>query len=351
MLLDDLSQARDAEVLEIVVLRGEEARDRLGRLVQENRVWVYRGDGADALVDNGVAGVDAGVGAAHDVREDLVRALRRPLVGPAQVREDPEETQLGPRRRDAMVVKVARQPMLDDLLQDGDKGRHELLELGGVVGYHVVQQTERGAHDRGVLVAQGAPHRVPEVRDRRLVQLIEPVQDHGDFFSDQLLAVRAELDHAVHERRDHVARRQAQRRRQGRRHLQVVRARHVLLQLVHEHEAELVRRRQAQPGAQVPHALLHQVLRRRELDRLDVPEARVVTQHLHVHQSNQKLLHLLLRHVRLHHPLLQSRHLLHDDAVLLLLRLGLPDRLHQVEEVLRQVAPGHHLSFLRLEEE
>ena len=113
----------------------------------------------------------------------------------------------------------------------------------------------------------------------------------------------------------------------------------VALQAIDEHHAELVLGREAEACAEVGHALLHEVVGGGQLDGLHVAEARVVAEHLDVEQANQELLEPLARQRvgAVGQQLLERHDFERHDAVLLLLRLGLADRLDEVEEVLRQV--------------
>ena len=70
--LHDRSQARDAEVLEVVVIRGDEPSDLRRRHLQQRRVRVDLRDALHALVHYRVADVHAGVAPFHDVGEDVV---------------------------------------------------------------------------------------------------------------------------------------------------------------------------------------------------------------------------------------------------------------------------------------
>ena len=121
-------------------------------------------------------------------------------------------------------------------------------------------------------------------------------------------------------------------------------------------------RTQARRADQVARPLVNDAGRRRQLDGLDVAEGAVVAQHLHVQQPHQELLGLLLvggQLVLLLRPgtsgrpgllrplklLLEDGHLPGDDPILLLLGLGFPDRLEELEELLGQVHSAHGLGW------
>jgi len=56
-----------------------------------------------------------------------------------------------------VIVVVCREAVLADLLEDGDKRWDEVLELFGLAGLaHLLNHTEAGPHDRGILVAKHA---------------------------------------------------------------------------------------------------------------------------------------------------------------------------------------------------
>ena len=71
--------------------------------------------------------VDACVGAAQHIVEDLVHPLAGALVRHAQGAEHLEQLDLDPRRGHAVVVEGGGQPVLGDLLEDGDERGHEVL--------------------------------------------------------------------------------------------------------------------------------------------------------------------------------------------------------------------------------
>jgi len=125
--------------------------------------------------------------------------------------------------------------------------------------------------------------------------------------------------------------------------LEVVGALQVLLWLIDDHEAELVRgdRRMLRGLREVAHSLLQEVDAGLHLHGLDVAEGRVVAQHLHEAAGRAG------RVCHLGEVALQLRHLVDDNAVLLLLRLSLVDRLCQLEELLGQV-PVRHVVWLYL---
>lgn len=121
-------------------------------------------------------------------------------------------------------------------------------------------------------------------------------------------------------------------------------------------------RTQARRTDQVARPLVNDAGRRRQLDGLDVAEGAVVAQHLHVQQPHQELLGLLLvggQLVLLLRPgtsgrpgllrplklLFEDGHLPGDDPILLLLGLGFPDRLEELEELLGQVHSAHGLGW------
>ncbi len=120
-------------------------------------------------------------------------------------------------------------------------------------------------------------------------------------------------------------------------------------------------RTQARRTDQVSRPLVNDAGRRRQLDGLDVAEGAVVAQHLHVQQPHQELLGLLLvggqlvllRRWTTGRPgllrplelLLEDGHLPGNDPILLLLGLGFPDRLEELEELLGQVHSAHGLGW------
>ncbi len=159
-----------------------------------------------------------------------------------------------------------------------------------------------------------------------------------------------ELDDVLQDGGDHLGRHQLAQGRERSDDDEDVGVVHVALQLVDEHEPELVLRAQHERRAQVAGALVDRGRGRSELDGTDVAERGVMAEHLGVHEADEELLHRLLVQVAVAHEHFQMRHLAVDDAVLLLLGLGLPDGLDQQEEVLGQVCAdktGQHRRHAR----
>lgn len=78
---------------------------------------------------------------------------------------------------------------------------------------------------------------------------------------------------------------------------------------------------------------------------LDVSEGGILAQHLHVDHADQELSENLGSTLLLRELLLESLYLRKDDSVLLLLRLGLPNGLDQLEELGgRTLHRQHHRS-------
>ena len=75
VVLDDGCQPCDTQVLQVVVVRLDEAGDGAGSGVQQHGVRVDGGHRAHTLVDDGVADGNARVCAAHDLQEHLVHPL------------------------------------------------------------------------------------------------------------------------------------------------------------------------------------------------------------------------------------------------------------------------------------
>ena len=119
-------------------------------------------------------------------------------------------------------------------------------------------------------------------------------------------------------------------------------------------------RAEARRADEISRPLVDDAGRSRQLDGLDVAEAPVVSQHLHVQQPNEEFLGLLLvggqnvlrprtaGRTGLFGPLellLEDGHLPGDDPILLLLGLGFADRLEELEELLGQVHSAHGWVF------
>ena len=115
-------------------------------------------------------------------------------------------------------------------------------------------------------------------------------------------------------------------------------------------------RAEARRADEISRPLVDDAGRSRQLDGLDVAEAPVVSQHLDVQQPNEEFLGLLLvggqnvlrprtaGRTGLFRPLellLEDGHLPGDDPILLLLGLGLADRLEELEKLLGQVHSAH----------
>lgn len=274
-----------------------------------------------------VAHVDARVRAAHDVVQNLVHALAGRLVRGTQHRQDLrargakgaeqgeravpqsggrpslplslthlEQLDLNPWGGHAVVVKVAGQPVLRDLLQHGDEAGDEVLERVGVLLLHVrawrggevtAKGAAAGAGPRTLawsrstfrvapITAGSLSHSVRRkcsprwetelssscrqrcramtaflrtISLRRRVRL-GATQEKGPAAARAPLVLE-QVDHDVDHGGNHVAREQLAQGHQRHRHLKVVVALHVALELVHQHEAELVLGGEQEAGSEV----------------------------------------------------------------------------------------------------
>lgn len=194
-----------------------------------------------------------------------------------------------------MVVEVARQAVLNDLLQDGHEARHEVFE-GRWRGHgQVVQPAEGGSHDRWMLVAQRAPRPVCQVRHRvrgelwaetmqrrgrgrmnaggewgrcagiirgrgpgrgarrrAAIDLVEAVQRHDGLLPDQFCVMLEEAEDVGGDGGYHVLCHQLAQGGEGGPALELVGGGHVALELVDEHETKVVVRGEHQTRCQVP---------------------------------------------------------------------------------------------------
>mmetsp|Transcript_1346 Transcript_1346/g.3977 ORF Transcript_1346/g.3977 Transcript_1346/m.3977 type:complete len:477 (-) Transcript_1346:541-1971(-) len=140
------------KVLEVVAVALDEPRDCASRSVQQHGVGVDRRYRVHALVHDCIADVDARVGTLHAVVDHIIHLLARTLVVLAKDRENLEQLDLDPWRRDAVVVKIFRQSMLDDLLENGRVRAHQVFLARGVLSGKLLKQAERGSHHGRVFV-------------------------------------------------------------------------------------------------------------------------------------------------------------------------------------------------------
>mmetsp|Transcript_30189 Transcript_30189/g.59784 ORF Transcript_30189/g.59784 Transcript_30189/m.59784 type:complete len:255 (+) Transcript_30189:2486-3250(+) len=159
---------------------------------------------------------------------------------------------------------------------------------------------ETRPHDAGVAVAQQPPevrHQIGRGKGPR-IQHVEAVHRENALLAHHVGLVVHQLPHFRRDGGDHVRRDEPRHRHERHRRLQDVGAPQVPLQLVHQHETKLVARREARAARHVPSPLVQDARTRGELHRLDVPEAGVVAQHLHVHETHQELAGPLFRRVQ-----------------------------------------------------
>mmetsp|Transcript_12356 Transcript_12356/g.30297 ORF Transcript_12356/g.30297 Transcript_12356/m.30297 type:complete len:490 (-) Transcript_12356:565-2034(-) len=192
--LDDARQRVDAHVAQVVRGGLEEGGDGLSGRSQQVRVGVDGGDGAHALVDDGVADGVAAVGAAQRLLQHRVHVLARHAVARAQHGQDLEQLDLDEGRREAVVIVRLGQAVLRHLLEDGGEGGDEVLVGARVLLDHLVQRAQRRAHHAGVLVAQHGAEVLVQIHasQRPLmlgVKLVEPVQRHDRLLPHMLLGV------------------------------------------------------------------------------------------------------------------------------------------------------------------
>ena len=91
---------------------------------------------------------------------------------------------LDPRRGNAVVIELARQTVLGDLLQNADEARDQILKSTRIHLRHVVQNCQGSSHNRGILVTQGSAQFVVERENRLGIQLVKSLQAHDCLFAD-----------------------------------------------------------------------------------------------------------------------------------------------------------------------
>ena len=170
----------------------------------------------------------ARVGARHRVGDHGVHLLRGGLVAVAEARQQADDLDLHPRGGHVVVVVVARETHLDDLLLDAHERGNQTLGDGGVVLADVVEQHHGGGHDGRVGVAQQLEDLVVEMRNARLVQLVEAVEGEESSLAHELALVGEEVRHGSDDGGNHFRRDQHGRGHQGVRHLGVVVRGHIL---------------------------------------------------------------------------------------------------------------------------
>lgn len=194
-----------------------------------------------------------------------------------------------------MVLKVLGQAVVNNLLEDGDKAGHEVLVAGGRGAGHVVKEVEGGAHDAGVLIAEGAAEFLREVGHAAGGALKEAVEAEHGLLADNLARVGQLLLHQRGHGGDHLGVDELADGRERHADLHHVAGLEVALHGVDEEVDELVLLVQQRADGQVAHALLQQRVVLRKLDGVDVAKLHLVPQHLAVHQPDEVLSHLTLR--------------------------------------------------------
>eukprot|EP00968_Pinguiococcus_pyrenoidosus_P026932 scaffold7341_cov229-Pinguiococcus_pyrenoidosus.AAC.3 len=169
---DDRVQGLDADVLGVQrdAFRGQQPIDKGGALLKESVVGIDGRRTLDAFVHHGVRGVDAHVGAPHDLYEHFVHALGSVLVALPEKGQQSHNLHRDPRRGHPMIIELLRQAVLDDLLRDADQAGHEILEEVGVLPDEILQSRKRARHDRGLRVTESAPEGIRRLHDDAVVE-------------------------------------------------------------------------------------------------------------------------------------------------------------------------------------
>ena len=265
VLLHHLAQRVQAQVLQVRHRVVDEERRRLARRLQQVAVRVDAHHAADALVADRVPDGRARVRARHRVGDHGVHLLRGGLVAVAQARQQADDLDLHPRGGNVVVVVVARQAHLDDLLLDAHQRGNQALRDHGIVLADVVQQHHARRHDGRVGVAQQLEDVVVQVRDARLVQLVEAVQGQQRSLAHELALVGQQVRHGSNDGGNHFRGDQHRRGHQRVGNLRVVVRRHILLltdrfcanllEHVNNHKTELVLGADAAGSGKVAHLL------------------------------------------------------------------------------------------------
>eukprot|EP00760_Papus_ankaliazontas_P036665 PhM_4_TR8376/c0_g1_i1/m.65994 len=137
---DDVREGCDAEILEVRACGCQELAHMLGGRFEELRVGHNACRGADGLVDDGVADVKPSVCALEHLGKDVVHLLAGVLITSTDERENAQHLDLDPRCWDAVVVVVARQAVLRDLLENGNQRWHEVPLRGWVDACHIMDE-------------------------------------------------------------------------------------------------------------------------------------------------------------------------------------------------------------------
>ena len=296
VLLDDLLEGGETDVLE-VGLRG---LDELGDVgvggLHQGVVGVDAEDGADALEGDGEAGGQSGLGALEGLGDDVVHLLGGGEVAVAEAAEEADELDLEPGGGHSVVVVVAGELALDDLLLDADDGVDEVLGDGGVVAGEVVDEDDGGGHDGGVAIADHLGDLGVVLGDGVVVELVEAVEGEDGLLSDELTLVGEEVDDGVDDGGDELDSDELGDGDQGVGDLDVIGAGHVLLEHVDDHHTELVLGTDAGGGDEVADLLEVDVVVGGKLDALDVAKGAIVAEHLSVEHSEHVLVDGFLGH-------------------------------------------------------
>mmetsp|Transcript_17444 Transcript_17444/g.42064 ORF Transcript_17444/g.42064 Transcript_17444/m.42064 type:complete len:276 (+) Transcript_17444:970-1797(+) len=274
-----------------MVVAGDEARSGRCSLLEKRCVGVYARDCSHTLVHYSEPDRCTDVGSLHYVFEDLIHLLTALLVCLSEYRKQLQQPDLHPRRRRAVVVKLTRQPVLNNLLDDADEGGDHIVVRGGVLAGDVVQDAYRTRHYGGVPVAKRPPEVLHVVRDCFWRLLKKPVQRHYGLLPHMLAAVPAALPHLPHHRGDGLGAYQARHGAQGGANLPGVGALQVPLKRVDQQDEQLRPLLEEEARGEVPHLLLDQRRVLGHVDGVDVPEVHGVSEHFAVHHSNTQFLH------------------------------------------------------------
>ena len=89
------------------------------------------------------------------------------LVVRAKDSQDAQKFELDPWSWYFMVLKIARKPSFNHLLENIYKTRSEVLERCWVCNAHIMEDIERSGHDARILVAQSSPKGIYEGKEQK----------------------------------------------------------------------------------------------------------------------------------------------------------------------------------------
>lgn len=159
---DHLLQRGERDEPEVVVLHVEEAREDVDPVDAQPVRGLDGHDGAHCLVDDGVGGVAVGVDVRHELGEHvghLVAGLGVLLSEDFEALQDLDLEEGVPHAAHLVLVRVARDGQVFELLHEEGHSVFELRDVGGVRHEDIVQQAQRAQqHARAAVVDHAVQH-------------------------------------------------------------------------------------------------------------------------------------------------------------------------------------------------